>query len=88
MLPTTGLPVLSGWEVWMEETLNVSIVAAFAVVIKSVIEANVVEDVVVVVAVVVVAAADGDGNEDGSVLNWLREVESSCVFDKVDGLID
>ena len=43
--------------------MNVSIVAAFAVVIKSVIEANVVEDVVVA------AAADGDGNEDGSVVN-------------------
>ena len=42
----------------MEDALNVSIVAAFAVVIKSVIEANVVADVVVVVA-----AADG---EDGS----------------------
>ena len=42
----------------MEDALNVSIVAAFAVVIKSVIEAKVVEDVVVVAA-----AADG---EDGS----------------------
>ena len=49
----------------MEDALNVSIVAAFAVVIKSVIEANVVEDVVVVVVVVVAAAAAGDG-EDGS----------------------
>ena len=47
----------------MEDALNVSIVAAFAVVIKSVIEANVVEDVVVVVVAAAAVAVGEDGSE-------------------------